>query len=113
LGRVAMGLVFLAEPQVRPPVAFSRAFCHASRKGHGSTAGLVRESYLKRKRIPVKWASQRVLNSRLSRAARDDNPLCVHDLTVSHNPTTETGGVSPRKLRSAKRVLERNRKMFF
>jgi len=113
LGRVAMDVVFLAEPQVRPPVAFSRAFCHASRKGHESTVGLVRESYLKRKRIPVKRASQRLLNSRLSKAARDGNPLCVNDLTVSHNPATETVGVSPPKLRSAKRILKGNRKMFF
>jgi hypothetical protein len=43
--------------------------------------------------------------------ARDDNPLCVHDLTVSHNPATETGGVSPPKLRSTTLTQEASRLM--
>src|SRR5215469_9216782 len=56
LGSVAMGVVFLAGPQVRLSAAPSDAFGHASHKGHESIAGLVRASYLKPKRISVKRA---------------------------------------------------------
>src|SRR5271154_1510892 len=52
-------LSFLAGPQAR----------------RESTAGLVRESYLKRKRIPVKRASWRTVISRHNEARQDTNLL--------------------------------------
>ena len=52
-------LVFLAGPQVR----------------RESTAGLIRESYLKRKQLPVKRTSERTLISRHREAIQDNNRL--------------------------------------
>jgi hypothetical protein len=88
---VALGVVFLAGPQVRPSATLSSEAQHAGRKAEKSTAGLVRESYLTRKQTLVKRASSRVLNPRRSEAALDDNRLDVHDLSVRHNPATEEG----------------------
>jgi len=100
-----MGVFFLAGPQVRLSAAFSDAFCHASDKGHESIAGLVRGSYLKRNRIPVKCALQRVLDSRHGEPLGDYNRLDVNDLSVHNDFVVEDAGMSPPKMRSAEKIF--------